>query len=272
LVSVVIPTYNGSRFIRQAVESVLVQTLTDFELLVVDDASTDHTLSVARGVRDDRIRVLTSPFNRGAGANWNRGVHAARGRYVKLLCQDDLLAPECLERQVAALCDERGKRISLVCARRVIIDERGRVLGERGFRPRTDGVIGGAETTRLVCRSGGNPIGEPSAVLFRREDALRAGLFREDAEFVIDLDLWLRLLTLGALRVIDGPLAAFRVSSASWSVALARRQVEQYCELFRRVEQAGDLGLRRHDVLLGCLASRVITMCRRLLYAWLRLD
>jgi glycosyltransferase involved in cell wall biosynthesis len=270
LVSIVVPTYNGSVFVAQAVRSALGQSFDDLEVVVADDASGDDTLDVVGGFTDRRLRVLTSEVNAGPGPTWNRGVRAARGRYVKVLCQDDVLAPTCVERQVEALAGDCGARTALVCVRRTILDDRGRVLMQRGFSRRIHGVVPGREAARLVVRSGSNPIGEPSAVLFRREDALDAGLFDEAAEYVIDLDLWLRLLALGDLHVIDEPLAAFRISSGSWSAALAGRQAQQYCDLVRRVGRDRRLDVPRRDVVMGCAKARVLSLGRRGLYALYR--
>lgn len=267
LVSIVVPTYDGGRFVAQAIRSAFGQTLTDLEVVVVDDASSDDTIDVVRRFTDPRLRILTSAANAGPGPTWNRGVRAARGRYVKVLCQDDVLAPTCVEREVDALAGDHAARTALVCVRRMIIDERRRVLMQRGFGRRVRGVVPGREAARLVVRSGSNPIGEPSAVLFRRDDALDAGLFDEAAEYVIDLDLWLRLLALGALYVIAEPLAAFRISSGSWSAALADRQAQQYCDLVRRVGRDPRLDVPHRDVVIGCAKARVLNLGRRGLYA-----
>jgi len=271
LVSIVVPVRNGESFIGEALLSALDQTFTDFEVVVADNASTDGTLAVveALGDGDDRMTVLTSPVDLGAGANWNRAVRAARGTYVKLLCADDVLEPSCLERQLAAFSGAAGDGTALVCARRRAIDDQGRILLERGFQPRLCGRIDKVRSARRVAQSGSNPIGEPAAVLFRRDDALRAGLFREDSGYVIDLDLWLRLLTEGDLCVVDDALARFRVTSGSWSVSLAAQQADQYCALLKRVAAEGKLGLRRRDVVIGCVAAHLMARSRRLLYVWL---
>jgi glycosyltransferase involved in cell wall biosynthesis len=270
LVSVVIPTYNGGPFIAQAIRSALDQTMGSLEVVIVDDASTDDTLEIVGRIADHRVRVLTSEGNVGAGANWNRAVRAAQGRYVKLLCQDDVLERTCIERQVATLRGEGGATTKLVCARRRIIDECGRTLTQRGFPRRVSGAVPGPVAAKLVIRSGGNLIGEPSAVLFRKEDALRVGLFNESEEYVIDLDMWFRLLAVGALHVIAEPLASFRISTGSWSVALAGEQTRQYCALAHRVSHDPRLAVPRRDVVMGCVAARLLGVARRILYAQAR--
>ena len=119
-VSVCIPAYNAARFIGEAIGSVLAQTCRDFELVVVDDASADDTVDVVRRFSDPRLRLLRNARNLGLAGNWNRATSEARGRYVKLLCQDDLLRPDCLADQVAVLDHPGNGDVALVCARRDI--------------------------------------------------------------------------------------------------------------------------------------------------------
>jgi glycosyltransferase involved in cell wall biosynthesis len=103
LVSVCVPAYKAERFIAATIESVLAQTTEDWELVVVDDASPDGTYDVAaRYAGDGRVRVARNATNLGPVGNWNHVVAQARGRYVKLLCSDDLLYPR-LARQASAL-------------------------------------------------------------------------------------------------------------------------------------------------------------------------
>jgi glycosyltransferase involved in cell wall biosynthesis len=271
LVSIVVPVYNGMPFVADALRSALAQTVTDLEVVVADNASTDETLAVVDELADDRVRVLPSTVNVGAGPNWNRAVRAARGVYVKLLCADDLLEPSCVERQLDAFSGVNGDRVALVGARRLVIDQHGDHVLERGFRPRLQGHVKPVRAARMVARSGSNPIGEPAAVLFRRADAVAVGLFREDAGYVIDLDFWLRLLLRGDLYVVDEVLAKFRVSAGAWSTTLVRSQAAEYCTLLGRVARDGSLGLRRGDVAVGCAKARCMAKARQSLYAWLAL-
>src|SRR5438270_12301052 len=99
-VSVCIPTYNGEAFVRQCIESVLAQSFPDFELIVVDDGSTDGTWDIVRDyeARDCRFRVSRNEVNKGLVGNWNHCVDVATGRWLKFVFQDDELAPECLAR------------------------------------------------------------------------------------------------------------------------------------------------------------------------------
>src|SRR6476659_4666435 len=126
LVSVVIPSFESANHIGAAIGSVLDQTMADLEVVVVDDGSRDGTLEVVRSFRDPRVRVLANAQRIGAAGNWNRALDAARGRYVKLLCGDDVLYRHCLERQAQVL--DSHPDVAMVACRRDIVGGSGRVL------------------------------------------------------------------------------------------------------------------------------------------------
>jgi glycosyltransferase involved in cell wall biosynthesis len=102
-VSVVMTAYNGSRHLREAIESILRQTFRDFEFLIIDDASTDDTVAIVRGYDDPRIRLIENGTNLGISRTRNIGIENARGEYLAALDHDDVSLPERLEREVAFL-------------------------------------------------------------------------------------------------------------------------------------------------------------------------
>ena len=121
IVSVCIPTYNGSQFLKECIESILAQTFSNFELLIIDDRSSDNTIDLAEeyATRDSRIKVTINTQNLGLVGNWNRCLEIARGEWIKFVFQDDLLAPECLEKMLAATA--LGKPI-IYCDRNFIFE------------------------------------------------------------------------------------------------------------------------------------------------------
>ena len=261
-VSVCIPTYDGERFVEQTVRSALAQTYDDLEVTVVDDGSTDSTLAVLAAIDDPRLRVLADGAHVGPVENFNRALATARGRYVKLLCQDDVLSPECIAHQVAAFEREPG-RVVVVSGRRDIVDEQGRVLWRgRGWRG-ADGVIDGAAALRACVRAGRNLIGEPSAVLCDRNVVEALQGFDRGARYLVDLDLWFRMLDVGALAYLPETVATFRVSTTSWSAALSRQQAGEGRELFRAARARTPGVVRRQDVLLGSARVSVAAWGRR---------
>ncbi|TLY52775.1 MAG: glycosyltransferase family 2 protein [Gammaproteobacteria bacterium] len=139
-ISVCIPTYRGAAHLREAIDSVLTQTFADFELVVIDDNSPDDTEAIVRGYHDSRIRYLRNATNLGPEGNWNRCRDEARGTYFKLMPQDDLLAPDCLARQLAVFEQDTEHRIAMAFGARDVIDAGGRKIlrratfGERAQR------------------------------------------------------------------------------------------------------------------------------------------
>lgn len=114
LVTVGIPVYNGARHLERAARSLLEQTVTDLELLIADNASTDETARLCADLarQDPRVRIIRHPVNIGAPRNWNSLVHAARGRYFKWASVNDSCAPTLLERCIAALEADPGAVLS----------------------------------------------------------------------------------------------------------------------------------------------------------------
>jgi glycosyltransferase involved in cell wall biosynthesis len=172
-VSVCLPVYNGERFLAETIRSVLDQTYRDFELVVLDNASTDRSGAIARSFGDPRIRIERNRETLPQAENWNRIVELARGPLVKVVCADDLLHPRCLELQVAPMDADPG--LAVVAARRHMIDEQSRVIVPRRGLKGLIGVHTGVEVARRVVRSGSNPIGESNNVLFRRDDFFTVG-------------------------------------------------------------------------------------------------
>lgn len=127
-ISVGIPVYNGENFLAAAIESILAQTFSDFELIISDNASTDGTEAICRkfAESDPRVRYLRQPVNRGATGNYNHVMEVARGRYFKWAAHDDVLAPEFLERCFEVLESDAG--CILVHPRTMLIDDRGEVM------------------------------------------------------------------------------------------------------------------------------------------------
>lgn len=270
MISVCIPVYNAEGFIAETVESVLRQTARDFELVIVDDRSTDRTAEILSKYRDDRIRLVINDKNLGPEKNWNTALGLARGTFIKILCHDDILYPGCLEAQSAVLSSSEFAGVALVCCKRDIVDRSGRRLLSRGF-PGQSGRRSGKDATRAVLRWGTNIIGEPSAVLFRADAARRAGSFNARFPYVIDLDFWLRLMRIGDLYVIREPLCAFRVFAETWSMALAHSQRKHYLQLAALTADDYASGVTRWDLRIGKITSIMQVFMRKFVYFTLKM-
>jgi glycosyltransferase involved in cell wall biosynthesis len=221
LVSICMPTRNAERWIGGAIESALGQTWTELELVIVDNASSDSTLTVARSFSDPRVRIEANPVDVGAIPNHNRAIEHARGAYVKFLHADDTLAPTCVEEMVTLAMED--PRIGLVFSPREVVVEGDDTEwattyatphasfsflerdndGRRLFRELLDASFEH------------NWIGEPSAVMVTRRALEVNGLFNIHLRQRADLDLWVRILIAHRVGFIDKPLCTYRHHSAS---------------------------------------------------------
>lgn len=207
-VSVLIPTYNYARYLSEAIESVLSQSYTDFELLIVDDHSSDDTAQVVSRYleRDKRICFRVNPRNIGMVENWNLCLGQAGGEYVKYLFGDDLLCSgDALRFMVQALDDD--PRVSLVASARRIIDSEGRPTEVLAHFPDSE-YIDGKRVINRCLRHQKNLVGEPTAVMFKRRFSGQG--FNPKFRQIVDMEFWFRLLAEGGFAYINRPLAAFR--------------------------------------------------------------
>lgn len=180
-VSVIIPTYNHANYIAAAIQSVLDQTYQDFEIIVVDDASTDQTDKVMSQFDDPRIMYLVHKKNRYAAATRNTGIRASSGEYIAFLDADDFIHPAKLQTQIAFL--EENPSIGLTYNSRIEIDQSGAPLS----------IAPAPLVVTLSDLVVGYPYG-PSDVVMRKDWALRVGMF--DESFVFhgeDPDFFMRL-------------------------------------------------------------------------------
>lgn len=239
-VTVVIPCYNGARYLGQAIDSVLNQTYSDYEIVVVDDGSTDATAQVVAGY-GDKVRYLYQE-NQGLPAARNRGVASSTGDYLTFLDADDLLLPNKLARQVAAL--EAEPRLGLVASGYQCIDENGWVLGDQrpwNGRPTIDPMtvlIGGLTVVH--------------AVLLRRFWFDRVGGFDPSFRYSEDMDLWYRLCLAGCpMGWVPAVVCQYRIHAGNMS----RNIREHYRwtrtaldKLFARPDLPTQVAERREDI------------------------
>lgn len=207
LVSVVIPAYNAAPWLSAAVDSVLAQDFQDYELIVVDDGSTDGTPGVLARY-GDRIRSLRKA-NGGLSSARNAGIAAARGRYVAFLDADDRWLPGKLAAQVACMEARSEVGFTTTCAR--LEDEQGHVLGTWPCARWTGSFLA------HLFASLGDVAGSGSAAMVRRELFARAGTFDESLPSLEDVDMWMRLAALTGYACVDEPLVVIRRHGASMS-------------------------------------------------------
>jgi glycosyltransferase involved in cell wall biosynthesis len=254
LVSVCIPSYNNEEFIAHTLKSVLDQTFRDFEVVVVDDCSTDQTVSIVKSFSDLRIRLHQNPRNLGLGENWNKALSRARGKYVKLLCGDDVLQPTCLEHQTVVLEDPGNRNVVLAICNRTVINPAGDVIFRRRF-PKRCGRVAGPALIRKSVRWGSNLIGEPAVGLFRNEALKQTNLCDPANPYAIDLGLWAEVLKHGDAFVDATPLASFRISSKAASARIGLRQAAYFRAFVSKLRKDSHYRISLTDALSGSVLS-----------------
>ncbi len=204
-VSVLMTTYNGAGTIRDSIDSVLRQSFSDFELVVVDDASTDATPTILVGIDDARMRILHPGRNLGVVGARNFGFAACRGAYIAAHDHDDLSRPERLAQQVALLDAEPG---IVLAATEVELEQNGR-LSHSGHAAQGDPL---AMRWLLLVD---NPL-TWSSVMVRSDAVRRLGQFvRPEYELADDFDLYHRLLRVGDIVRLNAPLVVYRWHDAN---------------------------------------------------------
>lgn len=230
LVSICVPTYNSSRFLRQCLDSLVAQSYKNIEVIISDNASTDDTIEIARGYAERYgFTVLVNASNIGALPNWNSLVNASNGEYVAIYHSDDVYEPTIVQESLAVL--RRSNNIVLVGTMARTIDSRGDFLYEYEL-PREIKKLGRAsfsfdEVMLGVMRSGGTEVFfvTPS-LMAKREVYKELGLFDEGYRSSGDYEMWLRMAAKYDVTIIEKPLLNYRVHEQQGSELELRRNVE----------------------------------------------
>ncbi len=216
-VSVIMPVYNGERFIAEAVTSVLASEFRDWELLVLDDGSSDASLSVARRVAgtDARVRILELPHG-GIGATRTAGLEHARAELIANLDSDDAMFPHRLSQQVRYL-DAHPECVA-VGSRSVVVDADGRPVGVAGR------YFTHEDIDRSLLDGNGGAIGNDTAMI-RRKAALSVGGYAPQLQTSgEDHDMWLRLGEVGRLVCLPDVLNRYRIHEANASLGQGSKE------------------------------------------------
>jgi glycosyltransferase involved in cell wall biosynthesis len=218
-VSIVLPTHNGSLYIAQSIRSCLAQTHPYWELIVVDDASTDGTLRVVQEFTDARVRIVRHVANRGLPAALNTGFDVARGQYLTWTSDDNYYLPCALERMLSVF--HAHPDVGFVCADQDFIDEKGTVINHFDVD-----VPGGLLTHNSVN----------ACFLYRRAVQGCIGRYAEDMQLAEDYEYWLRISRRFRMYGLHETLYRYRVHAST----LTSRYGSE------RARRVGDKALRRH--------------------------
>ncbi len=236
LISIIVPVYNAEKYIVETMESVLAQTWSGWELLLVEDASTDRSAECIENYisqrGDGRIRLLRQPENRGAARARNRGLKEAAGRYIAYLDADDLWDPEKLERE---LCFLKEKKAAFVFTGYEFADESGRGTGKVVHVPETLNYRQALSNTTIWT----------TTVMFDR-DRLSDELLEMPIVKSEDTALWWKILRSGYIAYgLDENLARYRRSGKTLS-SNKLEALRRIWNLYRRAEGMGILSSGWH--------------------------
>lgn len=226
-VDVVIPNYNYGRYLRSCVESVLEQDIQALRVIIIDNASTDDSLTLARDLaaRNARVEIIAHETNRGAKASWNEAIDVAASDYFMILCADDLLAPGALRRAVDVM--ERDERIVFTHGAEIALqgqaapelipqtpqDEEWRAI------PGEDFIVASYEGPATYINGG--------TMVIRTAAQKRAGHFRPHLHYTDDLEMMLRLALQGRVAQIRAVQAVRRLHGANMSELYASERASE---------------------------------------------
>jgi glycosyltransferase involved in cell wall biosynthesis len=201
-VSIILPIYNAELFLGTALRSILDQTFVDFELIAINDGSTDNSADILASFHDNRLRIINNDGNKGLIHTLNKGLDEAKGKYIARMDADDVALPNRLEIQLKRLAENPS--IVLIGTNMEQIDSRGLTVGYIDY-PETDMSI--RETLKTH-----SAFGHPT-VIFDKKAAIEVGGYRGEFKHCEDYDLWLRLSTKGELANVQIPLLRYRIHS-----------------------------------------------------------
>ena len=227
LISVVIPVFNGEKTIKETIDSVLKQTFTDFELLVINDGSQDLTVEVVEKIQDSRIQLYSYP-NAGLAASRNRGIDRSTGEYIAFIDADDMWTPDKLEAQFNAL--KSHPEAAVAYSWTDYIDEYSQFLGKGGHITVNGNIYPHLLLTDLL-ENGSNP-------LIRKQAFIEVGNFDESLRAAEDWDMLLRLAIRYHFIAVSSPQVLYRISSNSMSFNVLQQERESLKVIERAFNQA----------------------------------
>jgi glycosyltransferase involved in cell wall biosynthesis len=252
-VSVIIPTYNRAQLVGSAIQSVLDQTFTDWEAIVVDDGSQDNTLEVVARYNDPRVRFIHQE-NKGVSAARNTGIRASSGEYIAFLDSDDRFLPEKLSVQVTSL--DRYSQYGLVASGWIDVNQAGEPIAEK--RPWL--LFSGLDRSDWLYR---NPL-IPTCILVRRTWIETLGLFDEQLSHEEDYDLWLRLAFAGCRMVWEPAMVCIHTRDGDSLSKQAKHMVDGFVymlnKLFNRLDLPEDIRNQRQRIYANAYLDAAIRM------------
>jgi len=219
IVTVVMPVYNAALYLKEAVDSILNQTLKDFELLIINDGSTDNSLQIIQSYDDKRIRLVNNEVNCGIIKTRNKGLALSTGKYIAMMDADDISLPTRLEKQVKYL--EQNKDAAVLATKLVLMNENGE---EQGYWPEDFRTTTVSQINKTLPIS--NCIGQPTVMM--RADTVKSIGYNNAFLHNEDWGLWLNIISNGfVIAKLNEVLLKYRIHSTSTTVNANTKGVEK---------------------------------------------
>jgi len=240
-ISICVPTYNGEKYLKETLKSILSQTYNNYEVLIVDDQSTDNTWEISKDFfnRDSRIQTYKNNENLGLVENWNRCIELASGDWIKFVFQDDIIKSDCLEKMIKNATLENP----LIFCHRDFFFSPAVDIKTREFYANTPNLedyfsksctISPQKISKMALNIGSNFFGEPTSTLIHKSVFNTYGLFNKNMVQMCDLEFWIRVGSNTGIQYLHEPLVTFRVhehSTSSKNHQLANHFKTEYIDL-----------------------------------------
>lgn len=236
-ISVILPVYNGEAYLRESLESVLLQTYKNFDFIICDDDSKDNSVKIIESYQDERIKFLKNQTNQGLFKTLNILIAEANSEYIRIWTQDDIMKPECLEQEIEF--HQRHSEIGMTYCRRDPIDEHSQVISYI-LKDDTPDIISADLANQISFYHGSMP-GNIATVMLKKSVLNNVGLFREDMIVAGDFEMWVRIMEHYPIGYIHQSLIKLRSHSAQFSrwrginVVFMRENREIFATLMKRL-------------------------------------
>lgn len=271
LVSIVVPVFSGMPHLVALTASLLAQRYPNVEIIFTEGGGSDGSLEYLKSITDSRVRIVQMPRGTSAADNWTAATMEAKGEFTKLICQDDLITPDAISKQVEDLL--RYPDAVMAIAKRDIVDAKGNVLyAGRGLAglPENQPTISGNLLIHTCYLQGTNVIGEPLAVLFRTEAIQQAMPWDDSNPLMLDLSTYQNVASKGDVALRHESIGAFRVSTSSWSTRIVQQQLQQTREWQHSYAKTAQMKPTRSERTVAAMNRHKQTALRRIAYAFLK--
>ncbi|MBA7489541.1 hypothetical protein ES702_00075 [subsurface metagenome] len=221
-ITVVMPVYNGEKYLKEAIESILNQTFTDFEFIIINDGSTDSSFEIIQNYEDERIKIINNEKNIGLTKSLNKALKVARSEYIARQDADDVSLPNRFERQTRYF--EKYPELALVGTSIYEIDENGNTIGKNIAltNPGIKNLLRGNKFTH-------------GSVMFKKKVIDRLGGYNESLKYAQDYELWLRIAKHYEVRNLPDTLYQLRSHSKKIGVSTSERELALYWVLAQKL-------------------------------------